>query len=183
MDEAARKERRDRIVKQAFQYRDALLTHAFVMLRDWTKAEDVVQDAFLVVMEKWEDFQEDTSVYAWVRQIVHFKAKEMHRRQAREVPVEQDQLLATISKAVEDHLDTEMAEHQRVLRKALEHCMGKLDKKVLELFVGFYWRSQSCEALSAVHNRSPNAIRLILSRRRKQLRDCVDQRLGTAGTL
>lgn len=54
---------RDGVVKSAFRYRNALLSHAFAMLRGWSLAEDTVQDAFIVVMNKWTDFRPGTSLY------------------------------------------------------------------------------------------------------------------------
>ena len=76
--------RRDDIVKSAFQYRDALLGYAYAMLRSWTLAEDVVQEAFLVVMNKWQDLKDEQGIFLWVRQIVHFKTLEAIRSRGRE---------------------------------------------------------------------------------------------------
>jgi RNA polymerase sigma-70 factor (ECF subfamily) len=174
-------ERRDRILKEAFQHRDALLTQAFAMLRDWGSAEDVVQDAFLVVVNKSDQFQEGTSVYAWSRQIVRNKALEAIRKRARQIPVEEDQLQSVVSETLDAHLTLAKAEDLRERREALEDCMSKLKKLPLDLLVGFYWQRQSCQALAQTHRRSENSIRLMLSRTRKQLRGCVDRFLRPSG--
>src|SRR5687767_10227256 len=85
------------VVKAAFQYRDALIHHAFVLLRDAALAEDVVQDAFIVVMRKWADFQPGTSVFHWVREIVRNKSLEALRTRRRGASALDEALLARVA--------------------------------------------------------------------------------------
>ena len=166
---------RDEVVKGAFQHRDALLSYAFALLRDWVRAEDVVQDAFIVVMNKWADFRPGTSLFLWVRQIVHFKALEAARARTMS-PVEED-LLARVAASMQRGLDEEIAHRQLLRRQALQRCMSHLDAKSAGLLSGFYTESLSCETLAQSHHRSVNAVRLALSRLRKQLHDCVARQM------
>ena len=162
---------RDEVVKGAFQHRDALLSYAFALLRDWVKAEDVVQDAFIVVMNKWAEFQPGTSLFLWVRQIVHFKVFEAAR--AKKMSTVEEELLARVAASMQRGLDEEIAHRQMLRRQALQRCMSHLDAKSAGLLSGFYTQSLSCESLAQTHRRSVNAVRLALSRLRKQLHDCV----------
>jgi RNA polymerase sigma-70 factor (ECF subfamily) len=169
--------RRDEIVKTAFKFRDALMSYSFAFLRDWARAEDVVQDAYIIVMNQWQDFQEGTSLYAWIRQIVHNKSMEAVRARSREVSGVDETLLALVSKALGTYLDEREADRQRAMRQALQHCMGLLDRRSINLLNGFYARSRSCEAIANGQGRSVNAIRLALSRLRRRLYDCMVRRL------
>jgi RNA polymerase sigma-70 factor (ECF subfamily) len=162
---------RDLVVKGAFQHREALLSYAFALVRDWVKAEDIVQDAFIVVMNKWAEFRPGSSLFLWVRQIVHFKALEAAR--AKKMTALEDELLARVAAAMERGLDEEIAARQRLRRQALQRCMSHLDAKSAGLLSGFYTQSLSCESLAQLQHRSVNAVRLALSRLRKQLHDCV----------
>ncbi len=162
---------RDLVVKGAFQHREALLSYAFALLRDWVKAEDIVQDAFIVVMNKWAEFRPGSSLFLWVRQIVHFKALEAARAKKRTAV--EEELLARVASAMERGLDEEIAARQRLRRQALQRCMAHLDPKSAGLLSGFYTQSLSCESLAQLQHRSINAVRLALSRLRKQLHDCV----------
>jgi RNA polymerase sigma-70 factor (ECF subfamily) len=168
---------RDEIVKTAFHYRDALMTYAFAMLRDWSRAEDVVQDAFIVVMNKWTEFRPGTSVFLWTRQIVHLKALEAIRSRSRKMSPLEEELLTRVASAMESHLDEAIAERQRTMRQALQRCMSGLNRRAAGLLAGFYSESQSCETLAQHQRRSVNAIRLSLSRLRKQLQLCVSKQL------
>src|SRR5258706_187472 len=162
---------RDLVVKGAFQHREALLSYAFALVRDWVKAEDIVQDAFIVVMNKWAEFRPGSSLFLWVRQIVHFKALEAAR--AKKMTALEDDLLARVAAAMERGLDEEIAARQRLRRQALQRCMTHLDAKSAGLLSGFYTQSLSCESLAQLQHRSVNAVRLAHSRLRKQLHDCV----------
>lgn len=168
---------RDEVVKAAFRHRDALLSTAFALLRDWARAEDVVQDAFIVVMNKWTEFREGTSVFLWVRQIVHHKSLEAIRSRGRKVSPLEEQLLARVAASVETHLDETIAERQRLMRAALQRCMSGLNRRTVGLLSGFYAEAQSCESLAHDQRRSVNAVRLSLSRVRKQLQECVERQL------
>lgn len=173
------REARDRVIKAVFGYRDPLLTYAYAVLRDWERAEDVLQEACLVVMNKWRDVDPE-HVYPWVRRIVHYKALESARSDRREVPTEEARLTAAVARALETRLDEKRANAQLLMRKVLRFCMGRLDSVSAGMLAAFYWRNESCETLAAAQGRSVNAVRLLLSRLRGRLRDCVRRRM--AGT-
>ena len=166
---------RDEVVKGAFQHREALLSYAFALLRDWVRAEDAVQDAFIVVMNKWAEFRPGTSLFLWVRQIVHFKVLEAARMRKMS-PVEEE-LLSRVAASMQRGLDEEISRVQRLRRQALQRCMSHLDPKSAGLLAGFYTESMSCETLAQLQRRSVNAVRLALSRLRKQLQECVSRQL------
>lgn len=166
---------RDEVVKGAFQHREALLSYAFALLRDWVKAEDAVQDAFIVVMNKWAEFKPGTNLFLWVRQIVHYKTLEAAR--AKKMSPVEEELLSRVAASMQRGLDEEISNLQRLKRQALQRCMSLLDSKSAGLLSGFYTESLSCENLALLQRRSVNAVRLALSRLRKQLQDCVARQL------
>ena len=169
---------RDAVVKQAFRYRDALAAYAFGLLRDWTLAEDVVQDVFVVVMNRWSDFVPGTAFYPWLRQIVRNKSLEALRARARKPTALEGQLLERVSAALDEHLDEGVAERQGLMRKALQRCMAVLDGRSLSVIRGYYALSESCEAIARSQRRSANAIRLALSRLRRQLHECMTRQMA-----
>lgn len=173
--------RRDDIVKSAFQYRDALLGYAYAMLRNWSLAEDVVQEAFLVVMNKWQDLKDEQGIFLWVRQIVHFKTLEAIRSRGRETAIPDQDLLDLVEKSVLENLDEQTAERQRIMSLSLRECMSRLNQFSVGILAGFYWNQESCETIAERHGRSVNAIRLMLSRLRDKLRSCLSKRLEQQG--
>lgn len=173
---------RDALIKAAFRYQDALRVYAFGFLSDWALAEDVVQDALIVVMNQWKDFAAGTSLFIWVRQIVHNKAMEMRRSRTRQMPLPEEALLLRIGAALDRYLDEHAADLLRLRREALEKCMSRLDARSINLLSGFYARAQSCESIAQRQGRTVNAVRISLHRLRKQLLDCVSRRMPTLET-
>ena len=100
MDNSSQDEKRNRVVGQAFQCRRALEVYAFSMLKDRAEAEDLVQDAFIVVMEKFEDFTEGTSMMAWTRAIVRLKVLQLLEKRSRRAKILDSVREKTASKGV-----------------------------------------------------------------------------------
>ncbi|MBN1672633.1 MAG: sigma-70 family RNA polymerase sigma factor [Kiritimatiellae bacterium] len=163
----------DEVVKAAFKYQPALVSYAFAMLRDWELAKDAVQDAYLVVMKKWQEYRPGTNVYSWARRIVHFKVMETLRARKAEIPVEEEALEDLVHEVVQQQMDEGMAERQILMRKALEKCMFQLQQGGVKLLSGFYAERKSCDVLAKIHRRSVEAVRMALSRLRDRLRKCV----------
>ncbi|MFC1582587.1 sigma-70 family RNA polymerase sigma factor [Planctomycetota bacterium] len=165
------------IMKAALKYQDALVTYAYAMLQDWASAEDAVQDALVVVMNKWQDFKPGTSIYAWVRQIVHFKTLEAIRSRQREITTEDEKLQDLVQGAMEGYLTEERADGQSSRLKALQECMSSISRGALDLITGFYRDANSYEKLAEIYGRSVEGVRKMLYRSRRQLDECTRKRL------
>jgi len=71
--------KRDRILKAALECRVELVAYARSLLGNYAAAEDAVQEAMLVVVRKFAQFQEGTSMLAWCRSIV--RLEELHLKE------------------------------------------------------------------------------------------------------
>ena len=96
--------KKDRVVHAAFGCRTELLTYARSLLGNFAAAEDAVQEAMIVVMNKYDQFQEGTSILAWCRSIVRLEVLRAKRR------YQQDMSLA--QRLLDDALDAAFDEFQ-----------------------------------------------------------------------
>jgi RNA polymerase sigma-70 factor (ECF subfamily) len=161
------------LMKQAFKYQNGLVSYAYGYLRDWSLAEDAVQEAFLVLMEKWEEFKPEMGVFPWVRKMVYYKVQELQRSRRREVPFEDQELRDLVSRTLEGGFDEESGRAHEPLLKAYEECLGRLNKGSADLLVRYYWQRESGEKIAEKLGRTVNAVWLSLSRVRRSLRECV----------
>ena len=72
--------KKDRVVHAASGCRTELLTSARSLLGNFAAAEDAVQEALIVVMNKYDQFQEGTSILAWCRSIGRLEVLRAKRR-------------------------------------------------------------------------------------------------------
>ena len=77
-------DQRDRVLHAAFQHRSELLAYARALLGNYAAAEDTVQEAMLVVGQKYDHFEEGTSIVASCRSIVRFEVLRARQRYRRE---------------------------------------------------------------------------------------------------
>ena len=161
------------LMKAAFKYQHAFVSYAYGLLRDWSLAEDAVQEAFLVLMQKWEEFKPELGIYGWARKMVYYKVQELSRSRRREHALHDEDLEALVQQSLDAHLDEVDATQHDPLLKAYQDCMGKLDKNASELLTRYYWDNLPGEKIAEKFNRSVNAVWLSLSRIRKSLRDCI----------
>lgn len=171
-------------MKEALRYQPALVAYAYARLRDYHLADDAVQDALIVLMDKWSAFTPGSSVFAFARQVVHYKVLEAHRRRARhELPMEEAQLTAAIDQTLDECLDERAASAQNELVHALTACLGRLNRRALDLLEGFYRDSKSYAELGAQYALSLDAVKKALYRYRRALQECTErQRMQTGGT-
>ncbi|TVR12210.1 MAG: sigma-70 family RNA polymerase sigma factor [Planctomycetota bacterium] len=168
------------VLRAAMQQRDHLLVQAFALCRQWALAEDVVQEAFLLAAERWQDVEDVPGVKPWIRRIVHYKAMEMVRREQRHhhtVPMSMDTLEAVGAVMADaDALDGSGTRMQ-AMKQALQDCFEGLQPEHRRLLTQFYWKRRSCEELAEEFARRPDNLRAMLSRLRKRLMACMQQRL------
>jgi len=163
------------LMKAAFKYQHAFVGYAYGLLRDWALAEDAVQEAFLILMQKWEEFKPELGVYGWARKMVYYKVHELSRSRRREHALKDDDLQALVQETLDAEMGEERSGRYDPLLKAYQACMGKLDKGAAELLTRYYWENMPGEEIAEKFNRSVNAVWLSLSRIRKSLRDCISR--------
>ena len=110
--------KRDRLLKEAFRYHLELLTYARSLLGSYAAAEDIVQEAMLVVVRKFDQFEEGTSMLAWCRSIVRLEVLRLKQRLHRERSLTERLLDDAIDAAFDEfqntrrNINTERTSHQ-----------------------------------------------------------------------
>ncbi len=171
------------VLEEAFKYQEALTGYVYGYLRDWSLAEDVVQQVFLLLVEKWQEYKPEHGIFPWIKRMANLKAKEMSRARRREMPMGEEELQGLVEIAMDENFDLEAAEKQKTLVESMEQCFGQLKDTARDLMVRYYWRNESCETIATALSRSTNAINMLLSRTRQSLRECISRREARARSL
>lgn len=151
-----------------------LRAFAMSLVPNWADAEDVLQQANLVLWKKFDQFQVGTEFFAWAARIVYLEAKDFRKRKLRSKIRFGDEFFDAIADEATEMSD-ELARRQQVLGD----CVARLPEKHRQLLRLRYEHGGSGVQIAGTSGRSVDAIYNALCRIRKALVDCVDRRLGT----
>lgn len=167
----------ERIVKLAFQSRGALEAYAYALLRNHSEAQDVVQDALIVVMKQYEDFREGSSMLAWTRAIVRRKVLQSLDRRKRRTRLRDRLLCDSVDAAFERLHNDSRAEELQIRQSVLADCLVRLHSQSKQLLELVYYKKQSYAQAAEHMAMKIEGVRKSLFRAKEQLRECVDQRV------
>jgi RNA polymerase sigma-70 factor, ECF subfamily len=167
--ESAMSDRNEQFMLLYSGYQRRLYLYTITLLPITIDAEDVLQEANMVLWRKFDQFQPGTNFFAWACRIIRYevlKYREKHARAARLLdPDVLDRLTRTAVEQIE-HLD-------EFHRRALVDCMARLSPDDRELMRQRYGEARQVQAMAATMNRSPNAVSKSLGRIRRLLLDCI----------
>ncbi len=149
-----------------------LRAFALSLVPSWADAEEVVQQASLVMWQKFGSFQLGTRFFSWAARIVHLTAKDHRKRQRRGVVYFGEGFAEMVAEETAQAAD-ELAERERVLSE----CIKKLKPKHRNLLDLRYREDHSGERIAGVVGTSVDAVYQSLARIRKALFDCVNRGL------
>jgi RNA polymerase sigma-70 factor (ECF subfamily) len=171
---------RDRVLKAALACRVELMAYARSLTGDYASADDVVQEAMLVVTRKYDQFEVGTSMLAWCRSIVRIEVLRLRQRQQRDSSLGRRLLDDAIGAAFDECQAAAQSDDSDSWREALERCLQRVPergRRVLDArFVDDLGYLQIGERLDM----SLEAVRKSLFRVKQQVRDCVESSLRGA---
>lgn len=173
-------EHRERILRAAFDCRVELLAYARSMLGNYSAAEDVVQEAFLVVTRKYEQFQEGTSMLAWCRSIVRIEVMRARQRYHRDHSLVERILDDAIDASFHEFQESSTCDETDVRKGTMEQCVEQLSDRASGVLKARLADNLSYPQIGEKLGMSIEAVRKALFRAKKQVRDCVESKLRTA---
>lgn len=125
--------------------------------------EDVVQEVFLVALQKLDTFAGQSSIAGWLIGIARHKVEDFYRAQLREPDPFPDDVADTTSSG-EPHLDDviDAARTQEKTRRILEQLPAAYGAALLWR----YWEKRSIKEMAAQTDKTEKAIERLLARAR-----------------
>ena len=168
-------ERIDEFVRLFTSHEVRLRAFVLSLVPNYADAEDVLQQANLMLWKKFDQFQPGTSFMSWAGRVVYLEAQQHRRRQGRDKVQFGDAFLEAVAReTTRDEVVSELGERER----ALGECIDKLQPDHREMLRARYEEGGSIERMAVRFNRSAEAIYNALSRIRRALYECVNQRVG-----
>jgi len=166
-------EHRRAVMRLALEHRAQLWGFLLGLTKDPAKAEDLFQNTYLILCEKWEQFRPDTNFLAWARQIARFEFLASVDPDRRPFVTAEMEVLESAMRAVES-AGSAPSFRSEALRRCLDQLPQAKARRVLELRYGEGLAGQEVAEKLGL---SLNALYTILSRARRLLQDCIDRRI------
>lgn len=162
-------------VQQLFvQHQSALKAFVLALWPNYAEADDIVQEVFLVITRKANDFVPGTNFLSWARTIARYEILAARRRKNLQQPT--DEAL----EALQASCPEDFANDQRL--EALMHCIEKLAPKSREIMRMRYHHEHGPGEIARLLHRSVNSVNVVLAKARVVLRECVNRHLASRET-
>ena len=169
------------LIQQYLQLRSEFIGYLYAMTRDAELAEEVYQNAAVVVMEKAEMPETIRNFRAWAKEVVRRQA--LHAIRAREVSARHGRAMSPeLLEAISDAFVQDESKFSVVGDEAgaLRQCLDGLPTDKRELVAMRYERDSSFDEISKRTGSTSAAVQRALSRIRKVLHECIQRRMQLA---
>lgn len=153
-----------------------LAAYVYSLLPGAADADDILQEAKIVMWKQFGRFEAGTNFRAWARTIVLHQVLN-HRRAEKRRPT--TPLDREFIEAVAAEIDRR-ADALDLQSEALKYCLKKLPEAHRAIVVWRYYEDCGVEEIAAKSNRSVEAVYRLLSRIRKTLGECMSRQTPPA---
>jgi RNA polymerase sigma-70 factor, ECF subfamily len=180
-DETARGSAKHKLFLRLFlQNERRLYAYILTLLPHRADADDILQEASLVLWDKFDENNPPADFAAWACRIAYFKVLDFLKKRRRSRVQFSQQMLERIGETAVDHAETLQLDERR---EALQRCIDKLRPRDRDLLVQRFADGATTQSTAAQFGRSVDAVYKALSKIRQALFDCVTRALAREGQL
>jgi RNA polymerase sigma-70 factor (ECF subfamily) len=152
-----------------------LYGYILTLLPNRADAEDVLQEASLVMWDKFDESRPPNDFAAWGCRIAYFKVLDFYKKRRRSRVLFSQALLERLAETTVEHAGTLQLDERR---QALADCLQKLSPRERELLGRRFDAGASVQSVAAHLGRSADAVYKALAKIRLALFECVTRRLA-----
>lgn len=162
-------------IKQFLRHESEFMGYLMAMTRDFGAAEEIFQNAAVVVMEKAGQREEIRDFRAWAKEVVRRQALLYFREagQRRSLSKNTDLIEQISASFMEDETDDVSREREL---KALRRCLEFVQPDHRRMIAMRYETRSSFEMIGNALGRSSATVQRAISRVRKSLLRCIQQK-------
>ncbi|MCU9614580.1 sigma-70 family RNA polymerase sigma factor [Caldibacillus lycopersici] len=154
------------------EYGEKLTKLAYNYLKDWSLAEDVVQDVFVISFKQFENLKNILSLKAWIYRITINKCKDVLKS-------------STVKRVITNPIfflhtkSTGLSPEMSLIKSSEEYflstCVLALPVKYQEVITLYYYEELSIEEISGILKINKNTVKTRLSRARMKLEKLMER--------
>lgn len=136
------------------------------------EAEEILQEANVIIWSKARQFHAGTNFFAWICQIAHFEVLKHRSRYKRSRLMFSDDFLQQVAEEVVEQSDEDEAR-----RLALKGCLERLRPRDRELIQARYAPGENGKNVAEQLGRPANSVYQSLGRIRRTLLECIQRQM------
>ena len=156
------------------EYGDRLTKLSYNYTKDWSLAEDIVQDVFITCFKQYENIDKIVSFKAWIFRITINKCKDVLKSSIFKKVVMNSNLLSYYTK-ISAELSPEKSIMKSTEEEFLSTCVLVLPIKYREVITLYYYEELSIEEISEILKINRNTIKTRLNRARMKLKAMMER--------
>jgi len=159
-------------VHTLLECQDALRAYVMALVMDPAEADDVVQEANVVLCRQADEFPQVKNFTAWACRIAYFEVLSSRKRRQRNRLLFDDSLLALLAEDAPRFVqDVGLRGH------LLDRCLAELPEGQRELILKRYGPDGAVKSLAAELGRPVGSVQQTLYRIRLSLLDCIRRKM------
>lgn len=156
------------------RHQAALYAYILTIMPDRFAAHDVLQESVLVMWRKLKEFEKGTNFPAWAYRIAYWQTMAHLKKVKRAGLVElEPEIMELLAREAESSLEGFEGRHQ-----ALRTCLQALAAGDASILQAHYQRGEAVAEIAGRLGRTRDAIKQVLMRIRKRLRQCIESKLA-----
>ena len=163
-----------RFMAHFLKNRDGLSAFIWVMVGDRHGVEEALQEASVILWEKFSTFQEGTSFGAWARQVALNVVRNARRKLSKAPRPLSDEAARSLADAFDR---TDGLGNQEEWRGALEGCLGKLPASLRQVVDRRYFKGEGLPEVASQLGRTLAGVNAALCKARTALEVCLRKSL------
>ncbi|HLX60820.1 MAG TPA: sigma-70 family RNA polymerase sigma factor [Planctomycetota bacterium] len=161
----------ERFTREWTKAQPVVASYIGAVIRDFNTAEDLLQDVAVVLLNRFNEYDPARSFTGWALGIAKFKILEAQRNKI-ECLAGDEGILDALS-ASHEELSSELERRTMALRE----CLLQIKGRALTLLKLRYDQALKPAAIAAEMGMNAGAVRVMLSRTRQTLYECILKRL------
>ncbi|WP_301109992.1 sigma-70 family RNA polymerase sigma factor [Sporosarcina sp.] len=155
----------DQVMSEHSRY---LVRIAYLYVKNWSTAEDIVQEVFVTYFQKSDQFRNEASLKTYLTKMTANRAKDYLRSWKHKKDVLFDTVFASTKGT-----DELMIEQERLA--ALEENLFKLSLTYREPLILYYYDEQSIAEIASYLQLNENTVKTRLRRAKQQMKEFFDE--------
>jgi RNA polymerase sigma-70 factor (ECF subfamily) len=171
-------DRNDEFLRLFVTHESKIRGYILCMVNNWADADDIMQEAVVVMMRKFQGFDCAERFLKWALRVAHFEVLNHVQKHRNHLPL----FSPAVLEAIEERAAREI-EVQDSRREALQACIRKLRERDQELLRLRYEVEATTQSVAEALGRSVDGVYKALNRIHHQLLMCVRRTLAQEGRL